>query len=267
MAEGKIPLTVDNFITLIKQLSERERNKYRASEFIDIILQLPDPTTNDTKIDELSTKLDGIHAALQITEARSVSNAAMIINLEADNKSLKEDNNRIILENESLKTKLNTSNEQIDNIEQYLRINNIEIVGIPEIENSEEEERIILQVLNNLDDITVTAADIDICHSIPTKRRDGKSVHIVKFISRKMKIDILAEKKRARGFSYNGSPIFINEHLAPNNRKLFADASTKKRLLDYKYLWTRNGFVYMRKSDNSPIIFINNDETLNNVIL
>jgi hypothetical protein len=266
MAEGKIPLTVDNYITLIKQLSERERNKYRASELIEIILQLPDPTTDNLKFEELSTKLDGIHAALLLTEARSMSNAALIINVDAENKLLKEENNRIILQNDDLKTKINTSNEQIDNIEQYLRVNNIEIVGIPTIENAVEEERVILQVLNSLEDITVTANDIDICHPIPTRRTDGKSVHIVKFISRKMKIDILAEKKRARGFSYHGSPIFINEHLAPNNRKLFADASTKKRELEYKYLWTRNGFVHMRKSDTSPIIFINNGETLNNLI-
>ena len=43
-------------------------------------------------------------------------------------------------------------------------------------------------------------------------------------------------------------------NLAPNNRRLFAAALLKNRHLEHKYLWTRSGYVYMIKSENSKII-------------
>ena len=67
-------------------------------------------------------------------------------------------------------------------------------MGLHLVEYTTEEE-VILKVLNKLDNINVISEDIDVFHSIPTKRHDGKSVHVVKFISRKKKIDILRLKK------------------------------------------------------------------------
>ena len=126
------------------------------------------------------------------------------------------------------------------------------------------EEEVILQVLNKLDNINVTSEDINVCHSIPTRIHDSKSVHVVKFISRKKKIDILRVKKTL-DFQHEGNQIFINEHLLANNRRHFLNAMMKKQQLNYKFLWTRNGFVYMRKAENSPIIFINKDVSLSNL--
>ena len=45
--------------------------------------------------------------------------------------------------------------------------------------------------------------------------------------------------------------IFINEHLSPENRALFACAMEKKKAMDYKFLWTKRGMVYMRKNESS----------------
>ena len=69
----------------------------------------------------------------------------------------------------NFKTELNSCNEHVNNIEQYLRINNIEIVGLTTEENDNEED-VILEVLNNLEDINITSGDIDISHAICSKR-------------------------------------------------------------------------------------------------
>ena len=100
-------------------------------------------------------------------------------------------------------------------------------MGLPPVDAATEEE-VILQVLNKLDNINIKSEDIDICHPIPTKRQDGKSVHVVKFVSRKKKIDILKAKKQTRDFQHEGNTIFINEHLAPNNRRLFFKCNDEK---------------------------------------
>ena len=205
----------------------------RASHLIKCIIQLPDTPPKGSRLDGVACKIDGLFSALQITDTRSVNNAAMIINLEASNKMLKEQNNEIKVENQQLKMQLNSHKEQLENTAQYLRINNIEIAGLTQVEDTMEED-VILEVLNKLDNTNVTSEDIDVCHSIPTRRHDGKSVHAVKYISRKKNIDIL-----------RGNPICINGHLAPNNIRLFSNAMMKKHQLNDKILWIRNGFVYM----------------------
>ena len=152
-------------------------------------------------------------------------------------------------------------------IAQYLRVNNVEIVGLPEPSDDETNEDVILSALNSLPELSfqLTSEHIDISHPIPSKRRDHKRVSICKFISRKAKIDVLEAKKKCRDFKYKGNDIYINEHLSPENRRLFATASLKRKQLHYKYLWTNNGVTYMRKDDGLEIQTIDNDEVLNNL--
>ena len=61
---------------------------------------------------------------------------------------------------------------------------------------------------------------------------------------------------------FNDNDIFINDHLSPKNRELFALASELRRSRQYKYLWTKNGSIHMRKTDNSRIISIKNKNDL-----
>ena len=97
---------------------------------------------------------------------------------------------------------------------------NIQVVGLPTPSENEDDEDLLLECINsiNLDREPLVKDDIDICHQILTRRRDQKRVFIRKFMSRKSKIAVLSAKKGYRNLQYRGSPIFINEHLSPNNR-------------------------------------------------
>ena len=68
----------------------------------------------------------------------------------------------------------------IHSIEQYLRINNIDIVGLPEPTEEESHENIILEAFNSLPNLGYLVAynDIDISHPIPTRGQDRKRVCI-----------------------------------------------------------------------------------------
>ena len=50
--------------------------------------------------------------------------------------------------------------------------------------------------------------------------------------------------------------VYVNEHLSPGNRKLFAMASQKKSELNYKFLWTKNGTVLVRKDETARVLKI-----------
>ena len=137
-----------------------------------------------------------------------------------------------------LKIRIQKTKYYINSIEQYLRVNNLEIVGLPEPGVNESNEDIIIEALNTLNDLEnkLSSADIDISHPIPSKRRDKKRVSVVRFLSRKSKFDVLAAKKQMRNFKFRNNEVFINEHLSPDNRTLFALATEKKKSLNFKYL-------------------------------
>ena len=162
--------------------------------------------------------------------------------------------------------------KQLNEIEQYLRVNNLEIVGLPNPlpDTNETEETVMIEALNSLRglDIVVKPEDIDISHPLPSKRKDKKPVHVVRFISRKTKFAVLTAKKSEanRQFKFRNEDVFINEHLSKVNRGLFAMATERKRTLNYKFLWTKGGVVHMRKEENSPIITINNEHDLDQLV-
>ena len=167
---------------------------------------------------------------------------------------------------EDLRKEISALQDEVNSIQQYLRVNNLEIVGLPQPNENEDEETLIINALNNLEgiDAPVRPKDIDISHPLPTNRKDGKPVHVVKFISRKTKGMILTAKKldANKQFKFRNCDIFINEHLSKQNRALFAAAQEKKRALGYKYCWTRGGETRMRKTDNSQVVTITSNEVL-----
>ena len=155
--------------------------------------------------------------------SQPISNALKIETIQEKNVKLTEGNLSLIKHNESIQKELTELRSHVDGIEQYLHINNIEVVGLPEPDEERCEESLIINALNTLPDIEpITAEDIDISHVIPTKRRYEKRVVICKFISRKKKIAVLNAKKNIRNFKFESNDIFINEHLSHKNRRLFA---------------------------------------------
>ena len=70
-------------------------------------------------------------------------------------------------------------------------------------------------------------------------------------------LKIKSKKPDNRQFKFRTKDVYINEHLNKTNRSIFAAATERKRTLNYKHLWTKNGVVNMRKTDESGIIVLN----------
>ena len=68
----------------------------------------------------------------------------------------------------------------------------------------------------------------------------------VKFVIRDLKNDIIKRKRILRGQkNANGYDFLIHENLTPLRRQLFKDV--KEKLTGYKYVWTNNGNIMVRK--------------------
>ena len=107
-------------------------------------------------------------------------------------------------------------------------------------------------MLNTLPDIEhISAGDIDISHSIPSKRCDGKRVVMCKSISRRKKIAVLNAKKNCCNFKFENNDIFINEYLRYKNRHLFAITMGKNDNYITNFFGQKAGNIYAQRYINN----------------
>ena len=115
----------------------------------------------------------------------------------------------------------------------------------------------MINIINSLPEMRnnpINSAQIDISHPLKSERKDRKNVGVIRFVHRKTKIRVLEAKRKAGNFDFENQAIYINDHLSIFNRGLFAKASDIKRSQGYKYLWVKNGYIFMRKTDRSGLI-------------
>lgn len=171
--------------------------------------------------------------------------------MKKDQEALTSDNKALKKENENLAKRLAES-------EQYSRINNIEIKGIPCTQG--EDCNTILQKIGDKIGCPVTPADIDVIHRVPAKK--DKNI-IARFCLRTKKADFISKARKARlttsdlGFPQTQhAQVFINEHLTPENKRLFAQALALKKEKNWKFLWTDGGRIKARETEDSRVCVI-----------
>ena len=290
-------LNVGNYVAKIKAMSERERSKIQVKKLLDIICQVPDLTNSDVPM-VVSTQFDELRGSIRIINEMATRNITELQSLKIQNADLLKSNAALNSEIDLLKIHARECKEnrqqavpprhetnddivridkeiallqdELNSVQQYLRVNNLEVVGLPDVNDGETEETLLVNAFNQLqgmDDI-VRPEDIDVSHPLPSNRKDNKKVHVVRFISRKTKFMILNAKKQEENkqFKFRGNDVYINEHLSKNNRSLFAEAQAKKKLLNYKYCWTRAGSIFLRKTDDSEVKTITSRDELNKLV-
>ena len=273
-------LTPNNFIIKIKEMDIRDRKKIRLEELLELIMNAPDMSiTNNKKLNDMDVAISTISKLLENVRTDTTKNSAAILKLSEGEETT---SNRLSTvekefvafkktENVNLKQftdELDKLKAQTNEIEQYSRVNNLEIVGLKPPLDGETDADMIVTALNTLEGLRkqLTIEDVDIAHPIPSRRKDNKRVSIIRFTKRTSKNDVLEAKKNTRDFHFRDDEnVFINEHLSPHNRTLFARANDLKRELNFKYLWTKNGVPQLRKQDNSEIYAINNYADLENL--
>lgn len=170
--------------------------------------------------------------------------------------------------NESLKSEMAGLKSKINEMDQFSRLKNIEIQGVP-VKKDEN----LIQILNKISTslgVELPAGKIDSIHRVQSFDKNAPKNIIVECNNRKLRDDLLLavkEKRRAgasAGLRIEGIPtvIYINEHLTAQNKLLFRDTRLVAREKGYKYAWVKNGAVFIRKGEESPIKLIRNKECL-----
>lgn len=173
----------------------------------------------------------------------------------------------ISTENKQLKTKVRMLEDRLEDMEQYSRSNCVEIQGIP-VTPTESVMNIVKDVGKALD-LTISDSMVDACHRLGVRQNsDNPPGIIVKFVRRLDKEDFLQKRRVKRTLSTrhigrtDDRPIYINESLSPARRRLHAMARRYQREKSFKFLWVRNGKIFLRKEENAPVKVVSREEDL-----
>lgn len=169
-------------------------------------------------------------------------------------------------ENHKLRSEVVMLNSRVNDLEQFSRLNNLEIVGVSE--RKDENLYDIAQNIANTMDFDLSVQNIEFIHRVQTRNSEGKPKNIImKLTSRKIKENFLntaKAKRKADGghiLKFRDDRIFINEHLTNENKVLFSKSREFAKEKHYKFVWVRNGHVFLRKDERSKIIQVKTEET------
>lgn len=173
---------------------------------------------------------------------------------------------------EEQQKRINFLETRVADLEQYTRINDVIISGIPlkptsyahalkgdqrEEGTDEHDSSTEAQVTHFLEnkDIHVDRNDIEACHPLPSRNPKAKPVVIVRFSNRKSK-------------KLKGTDVYINEHLSKTNADLARRARFLKKDRKVQATWTSNCRVYIKTNggpEEAKVICIRSSEQLENL--
>lgn len=170
-------------------------------------------------------------------------------------------------------------NRKINQMEQQSRQNNVELQCVPENRN----ENLIKIVCDLGKTVGCQLKENDILNCTRTAKLNRSSPRprsiIVQLSSPRLRDELLAASIKYNkgktfenklntallGFPGDSTPIFVCEHLSPTNKALHAAARKRAKEAGYKFVWIRNGRVFVRKSEETEYILIKSLDMLKNI--
>ena len=134
-------------------------------------------------------------------------------------------------------------------------------------ENNAETESKVLTVLKKIDE-NILHDDIDIAQRLGKSKTNNTPNIIVRFVSRRTRNNIYKERRKLQS-NAPGKPtserVFINENLTKRNKQLFSLANEERKKFNWKYIWTNNGKILLRKRNDSRVIAIRSEKDIEHI--
>lgn len=238
---------------------------------------IPQPELVDIKkmLEIINFKINGLE--LIKSEIQELNKTVTFLSHQYDAVLLKlDENNKVVKEHTNIIKELQEKNqdkdiiifnlrEKLENIEQYSRNKNIEINGVKELPHEDCKE-IVVNIAKELD-LNISKNDIDIAHRLHTSKVNISRSIVVQFKTRTIREQIahkrfmVVSNKDINGTPI-GSKIYINEHLTTYYKNLIRQAKIKQRETGFKFVWFRNNKLLARRTEDSPVIWIQNEEDI-----
>lgn len=201
--------------------------------------------------------------------------------LASQNEDLKKKVELLQLQAKKDRENITVLEDKIEELQRERRNKHFEMKNVPKT-NEENKSSLINMVLTLSKNIgySLARSDIKDIYRVKSAKVANKNTPIiVEMSSTLIKHDFLRtcktfnakkkEKLRAKhlGFTNNeDQPIFTSEQLTAKGSRLFFLARDLAKSRGYKFCWTNFGKVYVRKEENSTIIWIKNEAQIHNLL-
>lgn len=164
-------------------------------------------------------------------------------------------------------------NQEANDRDQWLRMNNAEIKGIPQTQN--ENLLNIIGMIGTTINYPINKTQINYVARVPSKDNSQPKPIIVAFSNRYVKEDFITAarvkskevKLNANNFGFKSNNfIFINDHLTPSNKDLLNKVKKAAKEKGFLYSWVKHAKIYVRKNDTSPVIQIKSVKDLVRIV-
>lgn len=154
--------------------------------------------------------------------------------------------------------------------DQWSRLNNVEIKGVP-LKNNENLFEIVDKVANFIG-YPLSKSYINYISRIPIYKSKEKTI-LLSFVNRYVKEEFISAARGKKQISTSDigyysdiqNKIFVNDHLSPFNKKLLTRVKSLCKESSFKYSWVRYAKIHVRKNDTSPVVIINSVNDLNKI--
>ena len=243
----------------------------------DILQKLTALTSKVEKISSVEEKLTELQKSVEFVSKSFDDFKKDIDNVKSLTTQLKQDNESLQGQLQATQRELTVTREELNELQQYSRRNNIEISGIPQHEG-ENTDDIVMKIAGAVG-VKVTPEDIDISHRLPRRHQDqrGQVQHppiIVKFTRRTIRNKIYYSRQQLKDKTprqlhlddQSTNRIYINENLTPTTKRLFHQVNERRKHLKWKFIWTSNGKIYVRKNEDAESIMISSLQSVNRIV-
>lgn len=199
--------------------------------------------------------------------------------LQKEHKSLSETTQTLVSQNLAMQNTIKSLCGRLNQVEQHARASNIEIQCVPESKNEN-----LVSIIKQLSTVvSCTIDDEKILHcSRAVKSKCSKQrprAIVVQFTSPLIRDNFLAavtrynklhpeDKLNSSHLKIAGDkkPIYVMEHLSPANKALHSAARQLSKEKNYKYVWIKNGRIYIRRNEYSDYTIIKDMSCLEKIV-
>lgn len=156
----------------------------------------------------------------------------------------------------------------MNEIEQYSRNKNVEIKGVEEV-GKENLKEIVVSIADKLG-VNMSVEEIDVIHRVNNRNNREPRDIIVQFKRREIRDSLLQVKKvKINNIDITKGKldklVYINEHLTPYNKMLFWEARKKSNDKGFRFVWIKNGKIFVRKHETEKAHRIQNEDDLKKI--
>lgn len=217
------------------------------------------------EISGLKSQITSIETSLNYISGQYDSLLKTLQSTTTEVRKLKEENVRLRTDLVANTVRIQHLEEENARQQQWSRLQNIELVGVPETKN-EDTADVVVNLAKNLG-LELHSSELEFAHRVQPRRpgsASGGRTIIARFRHRRTKDTIVAAARKRHGIKPSDMGlgdrvsdernIYVNEHLTKNNRALLKECKQKAKTANFKFVWTKNCLIYARRDESSPPI-------------